>query len=77
MIYVDAAKLKNLIAQAGKSDDDFRAQAGISSQAFYRIVFHGGPIMVTTLKKVSSALGVPAASLLDQGRTPPTDIARV
>ncbi len=74
MFYLDAAKLTGLIAEAGKSHDDFLVQAGISKQAFYRIVFHGGPIMISTLKKVSSALGVSAASLLDQARTPPGDV---
>ncbi len=77
MIYVDAAKVKDLIAEAGKSDDRFHIHAGISSQAFYRIVFLGGPIQVTTLKKLSSALGVPAASLLDQERMPPTEVASI
>lgn len=74
MFYVDAAKLTDLIAKAGKSHDDFLVQAGISKQAFYRIVFDGGPIMISTLKKVSTALGVSAASLLDQARTPPGDV---
>ena len=71
MFYLDAAKLIDLIAEAGKSHDDFLVQAGISKQAFYRILFNGGPIMISTLKKVSSALGVSAASLLDHERTPP------
>ena len=77
MFYVDAAKVKDLIAQSEKSDDHFRAHAGISNQAFYRIVFLGGPIRGATLKKVSATLGVPPASLLDQKRTPPNDAASI
>jgi DNA-binding Xre family transcriptional regulator len=75
MIYIDAAKLAALIAELGKTDKDFCNHAGISRQAFYRLVSHGGPIMMATLRKISNVLGVSAASLVDRQRTPDYNIA--
>ena len=75
MIYIDVTKLTELIAELGKTDSDFCNRAGISKQAFYRLVYNGGPIMKATLRKVSNALGVPAASLIDRKRTPDHDSA--
>ena len=75
MIYIDAVKLSELVGQSGKTDKDFCNYARISKQAFYRLVHHGGPVMLSTLTRVSDALGVSAASLLDQRRTPNRDQA--
>ena len=75
MIYIDAAKLLDMIDESGKSQKDFCNDAGITSQALYRLIYHGGPVMISTATKVSNALGVSVALLLDRQRTPPQSTA--
>ena len=68
MIYMDAAKLSDLIST--ENHKNFCNRAGISNQVLYRLLYHGGPIKVTTAMKVCTALGTSLESLLDRNRTP-------
>ena len=68
MIYLDAEKLSELIGCA-ELQKDFCNRAGLSDQALYRLLYHGGPVRVTTAEKVSNALGASLESLLDRNRT--------
>lgn len=77
MIYIDAVKLTELIAESGETEKTFCNHAGISKQAFFRLVQHGGPVLISTATKVSDALGVSTASLLDRNKTPHRDQAKL
>ena len=74
MIYLNTERLAELVA---KNQTDFCKQAKISKQVMYRILNHGGPVMIATAIKVSTALGVPPASLLDHTRTSGRDAMRL
>jgi len=68
MIYMDAAKLSDLIGT--EHPKRFCNRAGVSSQVLYRLLHHGGPVKEITATKVCTALGAPLESLLDWARTP-------
>jgi hypothetical protein len=77
MIYMNIAKVSELVRQSGKSDTQFCAHAKISKQVLFRLLKHGGPVMVPTAEKIGAALGVTPSSLLDRQRTSTHDALRV
>ena len=68
LVYVDAEKFLQLVADSRKTERDLCASAGISKEVFDRLVRYGGPVRLSTLTRITTALRVSVTSLVIQRR---------
>jgi DNA-binding Xre family transcriptional regulator len=68
LVYIDAEKFLELVAHSKKTERDLCASAGISKEVFDRLVRHGGPVRLSTLTRITTALRVSVTSLVIQRR---------
>jgi DNA-binding Xre family transcriptional regulator len=68
LVYINSEKFLELVAHLQKTEREFRASAGISKELFDRLIRYGGPVQLSTLTKITTALRVSVTSLIDQRR---------
>ena len=68
LVYIDPEKFLELVAHSKKTERDLCASAGISKAVFDRLLRHGGPVKLSTLTKITTALRVSVTSLVVQRR---------
>jgi DNA-binding Xre family transcriptional regulator len=68
LIYIDPEKFLELVAHSEKTERELCASAGISKAVFDRLIRYGGPVQLSTLTRITTALRVSVTSLVDQRR---------
>jgi DNA-binding Xre family transcriptional regulator len=68
LVYIDPEKFLELVAHSKKTERDLCASAGITKEVFDRLMRHGGPVKLSTLTKITTALRVSVTSLVVRRR---------
>jgi DNA-binding Xre family transcriptional regulator len=69
-VYIDPEKFLEQVAYSEKTRRELCASAGISKEVFDRLIRYGGPVKLSTLTKITNALGVSVTSLIARRRSP-------